>query len=316
MNASSPTPPAKPPPAVGAFTRHLAAERALSPLTVEAYAHDVGAFLAWVRKPPEAADERDVRRWVYVLTGDLGLSSASVSRRLSALRTFYRFLVAEGLAQTDPTDGVGRPRQWRRLPKVLTPEEVARLLETPDPSTPSGLRDRALLELLYAAGLRISEALAVGIGQLDLLERWVRVLGKGGRERLVPIGAPAALALSAYLREGRPHLAKRRSSRPGAPGPGDAVFLNQRGGRLGRMGAWKRVRSHAVGAGLGERAHPHVLRHSFATHLLEGGADLRIVQELLGHQDIGTTEIYTHVDRRRLLEMHRRMHPRGALRRR
>jgi integrase/recombinase XerD len=223
---------------------------------------------------------------------------------VAAIRGYHRFLVAEGLARDDPTVLLDSPRRRAALPKALTVEEVLRLLEAPDPATPEGRRDRALLEFLYATGARVAEAIALDQLDLDLEEGTARVTGKGDKQRLVPVGGPACRALTAYLPD---RLAWRRSGRD----PG-AVFLNQRGGRLTRQGVWAIVRRHAVRAGLeAERVSPHVLRHSAATHMVEGGADLRTVQELLGHASISTTQVYTRVSPRHLLEEYA-VHPRNT----
>ncbi|HKB15968.1 MAG TPA: tyrosine recombinase, partial [Planctomycetota bacterium] len=232
-----------------------------------------------------------------------GAAPASIARSLSATRTFYRFLASEGRIPADPTSSLEAPRLWKRLPDALTVEEVRALLSRPDPDSPLGARDRALLELLYATGGRISEVLGLASPDLRLDLGFARVHGKGNRERLVPFGGRAAQALRRWLDEFRPRLAAKTGS--------DRIFLTRSGKPLDRFQAMRLLQRYARTAGIKKRVSPHVLRHSFATHLLEGGADLRVVQELLGHASIATTEIYTHVDRSRVKELHRRFHPRG-----
>jgi integrase/recombinase XerD len=289
-----------------AFADHLALERGLSPRTLDAYRRDVGRFAEHLRARgvdrPGGATVADVREYVYALK-DRGVQPTSIRRNLSAVRTYYAFLLAEGLVVTDPTDRVELPRTWRRLPGVLGREDVVRLLEAPDPADRLYWRDRALLEFAYASGVRVSELTGLRVRDLDLAGGFARVFGKGAKERVVPVGRSAVGALDFYLREVRPALV-----RGGAEG---AVFLNARGGPLSRMGVWKILRRHVRRAGIRRRVTPHTLRHSFATHLLEGGADLAAVQEMLGHADIATTQIYTHVEREYLHDVHRRFHPRA-----
>ncbi|HIC96453.1 TPA: site-specific tyrosine recombinase XerD [Candidatus Bipolaricaulota bacterium] len=287
------------------FLSYLAAERGLSANTVEAYGRDVERYLMFLRARevrPEKARPEDVRELLRQL-GKCGMGPASLARNLSSVRTFHRFLLEDGLAEGDPTELVEAPRRVRRLPYVLSVEEVEALLAQPDVRTPLGMRDRAMLELMYATGMRVSELLTLRLGDLLWEVGVVRVSGKGGRERIVPVGEVALDALRAYLREARPKLAKARS--------GDMVFLNRRGGGLSRMGFWKVLRGYVRSTGISKPVSPHTLRHSFATHLLEGGADLRAVQEMLGHRDISTTQIYTHLDREYLREVVRTFHPRG-----
>jgi integrase/recombinase XerD len=245
---------------------------------------------------------RLLREYVYHLK-DLGLSPASIRRNVSAIRTYFRFLTGDGIVVRDPSERLETPKRWRTLPDVLTVEEIQRLLASPTLDDTLVFRDRALLELAYGAGLRVSEWITLGVRDLLLEEGLVRVFGKGSKERLVPIGRSAIGAAAIYLRELRPRLEK---------GEGKGVlFLNARGRPLTRMGAWKILRAHVERAGITKHVSPHTLRHSFATHLLEGGADLRAVQEMLGHVDIATTQIYTHVDREYLRRVHRSYHPRG-----
>lgn len=288
------------------FTDYIALEQGLSPRTQEAYGRDLQRFaeFASVRQvtAPSAISIRLLRDYVYQLK-DLGLSPSSIRRNVSAIRTYFRFLTGDGIVVGDPTERLETPKKWRTLPEVLTVEEVQRLLASPTLDDALVFRDRALLELAYGAGLRVSEWITIGTRDLLLEDSLVRVFGKGSKERLVPIGRSAIGALAVYLRELRPKLEK---------GEGKGVlFLNARGRPLTRMGAWKILRGHVERAGIAKHVSPHTLRHSFATHLLEGGADLRAVQEMLGHVDIATTQIYTHVDREYLRQVHRSFHPRG-----
>lgn len=290
------------------FQDYLAFERGLSPRTLEAYARDTERLREFLDgrgvKGPGRASAVDLREFSYHLR-DQGLAPTSIRRTLSALRTYFRFLLAEGLVDTDPTEQLESPGTWRRLPNVLSRAQIDRLLEAPDPSDRLYWRDRAMLELAYASGLRVSELLAIRARDLDLDEGFASVFGKGSRERLVPVGDAAVRTIRVYLRELRPRLERGRG------GGGGRLFLNARGGGLTRMGVWKILRKHVERAGLEGRVTPHTLRHTFATHLLEGGADLAAVQEMLGHADISTTQIYTHVDREYLRDVHRRYHPRS-----
>jgi len=246
------------------------------------------------------ASVEELERWLAAMRAD-GLAPSTVARRVSAVRSYFRHLILIGTRGDNPAAGLQLPRRGRRLPRALSPAETERLIEAADGTTPRTRRDRALVELLYGAGLRVSEAVGLDRSAVDVEERIVRVLGKGGKERLVPLGRPAAEAVRKYLALGRPHLDRRY--RP-------ELFLNARGGPLTRAGAFLILRKLAGKAGLEPaRVHPHLLRHSFATHLLEGGADLRSVQEMLGHADLGTTERYTHVSDRRRREVYFQAHP-------
>jgi integrase/recombinase XerD len=231
-----------------------------------------------------------------------GLSSRSVARHLSALRSFYGFLLREGRVAEDPTEHLRTPRQWRAIPKFLSLEDVERLLNAPDPATPNGIRDRAMIQLLYATGLRVSELCNLKESELDERFGLVRPLGKGSKQRIVPAGVPAMKAVDEYRRAAKPLLLKERKS--------PYLFVTNRGTRFTRMGFWKMLTNHGRKAGLFRDVSPHVIRHSFATHLLEGGADLRSVQAMLGHADIATTQIYTHVLRSRLRQVIDTHHPR------
>lgn len=288
-------------PLVDSYLHFLRVEKGLSANTLEAYSRDVRAFLDfWGDRPLEVLRGTDISRFSQYLR-EKGLSMRSVQRALVALRGFFRFLRAEGILGDDPLEDVPLPSFPRKLPDVLSREEVERLLSQPDPSTPLGLRDSALLELLYATGMRVSEAADLKLDGLQRELGYVLVEGKGGKERIVPFGEPARERLADYLERGRPRLVKGRD--PGY------LFLNPRGGRLSRQGIWKVIKKYALMAGIA-RVSPHTLRHSFATHLLQGGADLRVVQILLGHADISTTQIYTAVGIDYLRAVHRRYHPR------
>jgi integrase/recombinase XerD len=285
-------------PAVEGFLALLAARRA--PRTVEAYRRDLADLASFLGRPPADARAEELESWLADLRGR-GQAPSSVARRAAAARTFYRHLVALGERADNPAAAVDLPRRRRRLPRSLSLGEVERLIGAANGTTPRSLRDRALVELLYGAGLRVSEAVGLELGAVDLEERTVRCVGKGDKERVVPLGGRAAEAVRRYLARGRPYLDRRR--RP-------ELFLNAQGGALTRAGAFLVLRRLAAKAGLEpERIHPHLLRHSFATHLLEGGADLRSVQEMLGHADLATTELYTHVSDRRRRETYFSAHP-------
>ncbi|HTJ21590.1 MAG TPA: site-specific tyrosine recombinase XerD [Gemmatimonadaceae bacterium] len=288
------------------FSDYLTLEQGSSPRTLEAYRRDVERLVDYARskgiQTPTDVTSRALREFVYHLK-DLGLSPSSIRRNISAVRTYFRFLMADGVVVRDPSERLETPQRWRTLPDVLTVQEVERLLAAPTLDDPLAFRDRAMLELAYGAGLRVSEWITLGVRDALLEDKLVRVFGKGSKERLVPIGRTAIGAVATYLRELRPRLEK---------GSGKGIlFLNARGEPLSRMGAWKILRRYVERAGITKDVSPHTLRHSFATHLLEGGADLRAVQEMLGHADISTTQIYTHVDREYLRQVHRQYHPRG-----
>lgn len=290
---------------VAEFLGTLATERGASRNTLAAYRrdlHDFTAFLGDRRIALAAASVDDVVAWIERLRAR-GLKPASVARRLSALRGLYRHLVRERLAPRDPTQHVDPPRLTRPLPKALSAEDAARLVESPGVGTARGVRDRALLELLYATGMRASECLTLSLADVSLSAGYAVCTGKGRKQRLVPVGAAALTWLRRYLRDVRPRLARRRDS--------SRLFLNARGGALSRQSLWTIVRRAAAAAGIRRRVSPHVLRHSFASHLLEGGADLRSVQVMLGHADIATTQIYTYLPTAALTRMYRRYHPRA-----
>jgi integrase/recombinase XerD len=247
--------------------------------------------------------ERDVASLLGMLH-DLGLSGRSISRNFSAIKGFHRFLVAEGLSKFNPTENIDPPKRSRTLPGVLNQDEVEAILQQPNGVEPLSIRDRAILETLYATGMRVSELLGLKQSAIDFDEGVVRVFGKGSKERIVPIGRAALEWICKYLATVRPTLARKGKGR-------DALFLNARGTPLSRMTIWNIVREYSQQAGIRKEIHPHTFRHSFATHLLEGGADLRAVQEMLGHADISTTQVYTHIDREYLKEVHKTFHPRG-----
>jgi integrase/recombinase XerD len=240
---------------------------------------------------------------------DRGLAPSTVERRVAAIKGLHKFLVREGITENHPTARLPLPKVPERLPEVISIDDVDRFLSQPFPDSPAGLRDRAMLETLYGCGLRVSELTGLEQTGVDLNAGYIRVFGKGGKERIVPIAGMATHALDAYLKHGRPYL-RPKSSLPGVGT--SAVFVNARGGRLSRQGVFGIVKSY--GARVGLKMHPHTLRHSFATHLLEGGADLRALQEMLGHADISTTQVYTHVDRRHIREEYLTTHPRARLR--
>jgi integrase/recombinase XerD len=288
------------------FRDFLALESGHSANTVESYLRDLrrlGEFATarGVRDPARLTRSL-LRDFVYLLK-DLGLSAASIRRGVSAIRTYFGFLVGEGRVMEDPSDRLESPRRGRTLPPTLSVSEMERLLASPQVDEPLAWRDRALLELAYGAGLRVSELCGLRLTDLLLTENLVRIFGKGGKERLVPVGRSVIGAVSVYLHTKRPALDRGKSK--------GRVLLNARGEPLSRVGAWGVVKRASQRAGITKRVTPHTLRHSFATHLLEGGADLRAVQEMLGHADLSTTQIYTHVDREYLRSVHKQFHPRG-----
>jgi integrase/recombinase XerD len=298
------------------FLDHLTIERGLSVHTVAAYRRDLERYATFLRArgitDARRVDERAVTAHVAAISASTygdgrSYRASSVVRALSSVRAFHRFLLRDGKISSDPTAAVIRPKLPRSLPKPLSVDDVARVLAHPDRSA-KGLRDRAVLETLYGAGLRISELVGLDVDDLDLQEGSVRVLGKGGKERDVPIGRYARDAISAYLTGVRPQIVTARSR--------SALFLNLRGGRLTRQGCTGIIQQHAVGAGIRKKVSPHTFRHSFATHLLDGGADVRVVQELLGHASVATTQVYTLVTREHLREVYFTSHPRARATRR
>jgi len=305
-----------PPPEVARFAAFLATERRAAPHTRRAYLGDLGqyaAFMAEAGAPLVPSSPALVRAFLARAAG--GAGPVSLGRKLSALRTFYRFLVREGLAEANPARALKAPRRPRRLPDVLPEAEVAALLEAPAAADPLVSRDRAMLELLYGSGLRVAELVGLDLSSVDLPARLVRVLGKRSKERIVPFGGPAAEALARWLESGRPALASGRTGARTGAHPGarslPALFLNRDGGRISVRSVARRLDRWAIAAGLPRHVHPHVLRHCFATHLLGNGADLRGIQELLGHASLSTTQRYTHLDWKRLAAVYDAAHPRA-----
>jgi integrase/recombinase XerD len=287
-----------------AFLNFCRVEKGLAGNSVEAYEADLQKFARFCASEPESSisEVEAVGRYVDCLFQS-GLGGRSVARHLSTLRSFYSFLLREGRIGSDPTEHLGAPRQWQTMPKFLNLEEIDRLLEAPDRSRPMGLRDHAMIQLLYASGLRVSELCRLGVADLNLDMGVLRATGKGKKQRMIPVGKPALKAVADYLDRARPGILKGRPSR--------YLFVTARGGYLTRQAFWKLLRVHGRKAGLFHHLTPHVIRHSFATHLLEGGADLRSVQTMLGHADISTTQIYTHVMRSRLRKTVDEHHPRA-----
>jgi integrase/recombinase XerD len=291
------------------FLAYLEFERGLSRNTLEAYRSDLlqyGRFLDERGVDAITAEAADVSAFLGSLGGAPGQSAspATVHRKTACLRSFYRHLRREEIRESDPTAALTAPRRGRKLPEVLSRPDVTKLLETAGGTAPTDLRDRALLELMYASGLRASEAVGLEVGDVDLDEKVLRARGKGSKERVVPVGQAATDAILRYLARGRPTLVGTR--------PETHLFVNFRGGALTRQGLYKIVRRHAQAAGLADRMSPHTLRHTFATHLLAGGCDLRSVQEMLGHADVATTQLYTHLSSERLKDVYFRAHPRAS----
>ncbi len=292
---------------VDGFLDYLGRERQLSPQTLSAYSKDLTQFVDYLCRADRVEPaEWDASLWegfIYYLRRH-SMSEASIARKLSAVRAFLRYLSRRGLLTDEPPEALTRPRPRRALPSTLTPSEVRRLLLQPPLDNPLGVRDRAMLEVMYATGLRVSELLGLRMEHLNLADRVVRVQGKRGRERLVPLTETATYWLQRYLSEVRPKLLSAKRS-------ADFVFLNERGGQLSRIAFWNKIKLYTASAGITKNVTPHTLRHSFAVHLLGGGADLRAVQELLGHSDITTTQVYTQVSLERLREVYKKSHPRA-----
>lgn len=300
-------PPTATSPTVGAYLTHLTVERRLAASSVESYARDLRSLEAFASARGgtiESFVRGDLEEFVRDLMSQ-GRSPRSVARAIACYRGLYRFLVIDGRLTGSPADDLRPPRAWKTLPKYLSVEEVDRLLRQPDTTRPRGLRDRALIELLYATGMRVSELVGLRPADLNLDASYLTCTGKGDKQRIVPIGDEAVKWVKSYLRDSRPHLLKRRTS--------VRLFVNARGGGLGltRVGFWKILKQYARSAGLATSLSPHVLRHSFATHLLERGADLRAIQMMLGHADLSTTQIYTHVLEQRLRTVYDAFHPRA-----
>jgi integrase/recombinase XerD len=292
-------------PLIERFADSLWTEQGLSDNTLSAYVSDLETFARWLRARKgtlPGARHEDIQDYLEHLF-ERGVRPRTAARWLSSVRRFYRFLLRESLVRTDPTELIESPRIGRSLPKTLTEEQVEILLRAPDTNQPLGVRDRAMLETLYATGLRVSELVGLTLAQLNLVQGVVRVVGKGDKERLVPLGEEAVAWITRYLGEARAALVKRRVT--------DALFATARGGPMTRQAFWRNLKQYARQAGIRAPLSPHTLRHAFATHLLNHGADLRTVQMLLGHADLSTTQIYTQVARARLKELHARHHPRG-----
>jgi integrase/recombinase XerD len=284
------------------YLNYLSVEKGLSRNTVMSYARDLGKYFSFLKsRSHQAVLQKDILSFLSDLSAS-GIASPSIARCLSAVRGFHKYLLLDGLASDDPTINIESPRGWQRLPKTLSNVEVETLLRQPDPGTPLGLRDKAMLEVLYATGLRVSELVALQRTNLNLERGFVIVVGKGSKERAIPMGETAADAVTAYAERSRPLLLKGAES--------DALFVSSRRRQITRQMFWTRIKQYVRKAGITRPVSPHTLRHSFATHLLDNGADLRAVQAMLGHADISTTQIYTHVSRERLKEVHEKYHPR------
>jgi integrase/recombinase XerD len=288
------------------FINYLSVERGLAANTIAAYKKDLSKFIAFLTsqgiKNLDDVSRGDIGAYLMI-EKKRGLSPNSVSRNLVAIKVFYRFLASHRFVRSDITDVIESPKLWRYLPEVLSIEEVDQLLGTPDTNSHTGRRDRAVLELMYATGLRVSEVANLTISDVNLDIGYVRCMGKGSKERIVPLGQTARRALNGYLKLTHPRFARGRET--------NVLFLTRQGGTFTRQGIWKMIKQHAKSVNLRKEVTPHTLRHSFATHLLSRGADLRVVQEMLGHADISTTQTYTHVDKDRLKSIHRKYHPRG-----
>ena len=289
---------------VSEYTDYLKIEKRQSQNTLAAYRRDVSRFAKYLlNKRLDDAKISDVRSFLVFLRNEEGLAPSSVARCLSSLKSFYEYLSIENLISENPTETIASPRPWRKLPNVMSVEEVDALITAPDINTLAGARDLAMLELIYATGLRVSELVSLKMSAVDLEVGYLRSLGKGSKERVVPIGDVAKTAIESYVNNARPLFQKKRRS-------GD-LFLTRRGNAMTRQGFWKILKKYSIKAKIEGPVSPHALRHAFATHLLERGADLRSVQMMLGHSDISTTQIYTHVLRQRMREVHERFHPRA-----
>jgi integrase/recombinase XerD len=288
------------------FLHYLIIEKGLSENTLAAYRHDLDRFLDYLKQKGigdmSGVDKFTIRAFLPFLKRK-GLSARSAARNLVAVRTFFRFMMEEGILTVNPTEEIESPKTDKILPEILTAKEVEQLLEQPDPKTSLGVRDRAMLEMLYATGMRVSELVRLATGQVNRDGGYVLVMGKGSKERMVPLGAEAIKWLNLYLNTVRGKMSKGKDS--------PSLFINRSGEGMSRQMFWRNIKFYAKKAGLKKRISPHLLRHSFATHLLEGGADLRSVQMMLGHSDISTTQIYTHVTGERIKKVHKRYHPRG-----
>ena len=289
------------------YTRHLELERSISPLTVRNYTSDIKGFLDFLSKNSvDSLDKvnRDIMRSYLGSLHEEGIARSSINRKLSALRSFYRYLAHEKLIKVDPLATLSAPKLEKRLPTFLNTKDVQRLIESPDASTPQGMRDRAMLELLYAAGLRVSEIVNLNLEDVDLSSHQVRIWGKGSKERMGLIGKPARKALKQYLNDSRIKLQSDKET--------NAIFLNRFGGRMSERSVQRIIRKYAKKAGIDMRIFPHIMRHTFATHLLDGGADLRVVQDLLGHSKLSSTQVYTHVTQSQIRRTYLAAHPRSS----
>lgn len=288
------------------FINYLAVERGLANNTLDSYNRDLNQFMSFLEKEKVSEVQKATRNMImaYLLfLQKRGRATATVSRHLAALKSFYHYLVKEKYIEKDPTVNLESPKLEKKLPRILTVDEVEMLLHQPKGNDPTSLRDKAMLELLYATGIRVSELISLDINHINLEMGYIRCFGKGSKERIVPVGSLARKCVNEYLQKGRAKLIKIRSEQ--------ALFVNQHGRRLTRQGFWKIIKKYALRAGIAKEITPHTLRHSFATHLLENGADLRSVQEMLGHADITTTQIYTHLTKGRLKEVYAKSHPRA-----
>ncbi|UYO34338.1 site-specific tyrosine recombinase XerD [Bacillus zhangzhouensis] len=289
------------------FIHFMTVERGLSENTIVSYKRDLQNYLSFLKTHEQLTDINDVTRLhiIHYLKQlkEEGKSSKTSVRHLSSIRSFHQFLLREKVTTNDPSWNIETQKTERTLPKVLSLGEVEKLLDTPNQNTPFDYRDKAMLELLYATGIRVSEMLNLTLADVHLTMGFIRCFGKGRKERIVPIGEAAASAIEEYIEKGRSRLLKKQ--------PSDALFLNHHGKKMSRQGFWKNLKKRAIEAGIQKELTPHTLRHSFATHLLENGADLRAVQEMLGHADISTTQIYTHVTKTRLKDVYHKFHPRA-----
>ncbi|WP_155590396.1 site-specific tyrosine recombinase XerD [Lysinibacillus cavernae] len=294
--------------AVEDYIHFIQVERQLSVNTLASYRRDLESYVFFLKEAEGMADFSRVERTTILRHLEQlraqGKTSRTVARHISSIRSFHQFLLREKRAETDPTVHLEMPTIEQKLPNILSIEEIEALLTAPNRSKPQGIRDLAMLELLYGSGMRISELIALDLADIHLTMGFVRVFGKGGKERIIPLGKSALSAINAYLNGARGQLQGKHPKT-------DAFFINQRGKRLTRQGCWKLMKEHALKAGIQHELTPHILRHSFATHLVENGADLRAVQEMLGHADISTTQIYTHISKTRLSEVYKQFHPRA-----
>ncbi len=293
------------------YLQFVKLEKGLADNSVISYENDIRRYLSYLRRELKIKDFsgvtlQHIENYLEVLT-DLNMSVSSIARNISSIRSFHEFTMAEKISVANPAELIDLPKKAKNLPEILSPDEIGQILDSPDRTTAAGIRDAAILETLYATGMRVSELTGLQPDSLFFEIGFIRVLGKGNKERLVPAGEMAQLAIEHYLEQTRPAFINKKN-------PGKAknrLFLNQRGGPLTRMSVWNIVNKYADKAGINKNVYPHIFRHSFATHLLEGGADLRAVQEMLGHASIMTTEIYTHVDRSLLHQVHKQFHPRA-----